>query len=68
VQTRSKSAVVVAVLLFYGIYPTWLGLVMLVAPGFFFDRRCAVVKRAAPAAGLNRSGGSTGRAIASSTA
>ncbi len=37
VQHRSKSTVVVAVLLVYGIYSTLLGVVMLVAPGFFFD-------------------------------
>ncbi|MGB8503475.1 hypothetical protein, partial [Mycobacterium sp.] len=34
---RSKSTVVVTVLLVYGIYSTLLGLVMIVAPGFFFD-------------------------------
>ena len=47
VQARSKAAagagrsarpaVVVAVLLVYGIYSTLLGLVMIFAPGFFFD-------------------------------
>lgn len=36
-QPRSKSAVVVTVLLVYGIYSTLLGLAMIVAPGFFFD-------------------------------
>ena len=32
-----KSRIVVAVLLIYGIYSTALGLVMIAAPGFFFD-------------------------------
>jgi len=36
-QTRSKTAVVVAVLSVYGIYSTALGLVMIFAPAFFFD-------------------------------
>jgi hypothetical protein len=36
-QTRSKTTVVVAVLVVYGIYSTLLGLVMIFAPGFFFD-------------------------------
>jgi hypothetical protein len=34
---RFKSRVVVAVLVIYGIYSTVLGLVMLFAPGFFFE-------------------------------
>jgi hypothetical protein len=36
-QARSKTAVVVTVLLVYGIYSTALGLVMIFAPAFFFD-------------------------------
>jgi hypothetical protein len=36
-QAQSKTIVVVAVLLVYGIYSTALGLVMIFAPGFFFD-------------------------------
>jgi hypothetical protein len=36
-DTRFKTRVVVAVLLSYGVYSTVLGLVMLFAPGFFFD-------------------------------
>ncbi|HEY7050979.1 MAG TPA: hypothetical protein VH496_02435 [Mycobacterium sp.] len=36
-QARSKTTVVVTVLLVYGIYSTLLGLVMIFAPAFFFD-------------------------------
>jgi hypothetical protein len=36
-DVKFKSRIVVAVLLIYGIYSTVLGLVMLGAPGFFFD-------------------------------
>ena len=36
-DVKFKSRVVVAVLVIYGLYSTALGLVMLFAPGFFFD-------------------------------